>query len=74
MVSRLSDPRLSDPDPHLAMMIDLLLPLRLLQDLDFMFAELFHISGTTWCVPVDPARALRFEFSDHVGPLNIRLE
>lgn len=74
MVSRFADPKLLAPDPALALIIDLLRPCVEARDLDFMFPELCHINGDTWQVPVDAARALRFEFAEGLGAINIRLE
>ena len=74
MVSRIADPGLDAPDPALAMVIDLVCACVTLNDLDFMFAELCHVADRTWRVPVDAARALRFEWIDDFGAVNIRLE
>lgn len=74
MISRFSDPRLLDPDPALALTIDLLRPCVTEDDLDFMFPELCHIAGATWRVPVDAERALRFEFVPELGAIDMRLE
>lgn len=74
MVSRFTDPKLLAPDPALALIIDLLRPCIEARDLDFMFPELCHITGYTWQVPVDAVRALRFEFAEGLGAINIRLE
>ncbi|SFK37334.1 hypothetical protein SAMN03159338_4066 [Sphingomonas sp. NFR04] len=74
MVSRLADPKLLAPDPALALIIDLLRPCAQARDLDFMFPELSHVQGSTWRVPVDTFRALRFEFVEELGAINIRLE
>lgn len=74
MVSRISDPRLMDPDPPLAMMLDLLTACICARDVDFMFPELCHIAGHCWQVPVDAVRSLRFDLIDELGAFNIRLE
>jgi hypothetical protein len=74
MVSRFADPHMPEPDPALALIIDLLRPCIEARDLDFMFPELSHIRGMTWRVPVDQNRALRFEFVEGLGAINIRLE
>lgn len=74
MVSRFADPKLLAPDPALALIIDLLRSCVEARDLDFMFLELSQVRGNTWRVPVDPVRALRFEFVDGLGAINIRLE
>jgi len=71
---RITDPRLSAPDPSLAMIVDLLCDCATAIDVDFMFAELAPVEGMTWRILVDPDRALRFELSRTRGAFNIRLE
>jgi hypothetical protein len=74
MISRFADSRVQQPDPRLAKMIDLVRACVNARDLDFMFPELSHIDGQTWRVPVDRQRALRFEWVERFGAINIRLE
>ena len=74
MLSRISDPRLVDPDPSLALIVDLLKACVTLQDLDFMFDELSAASGTTWRIQVDASRALLFEWVEQFGAISVRLE
>lgn len=74
MVSRISDARVPGDDPVLALIVDLLRPCTITEDLYFMFPHLARASATTWRVPVDATRALLFEFVEEFGAINIRLE
>ncbi|MCA0909040.1 hypothetical protein [Qipengyuania gaetbuli] len=58
----------------MAMQIDLLLACKTLTDLDFMFTELNHIDGNTWRIQVDRHRAIRFDWIEELGAINIQLE
>jgi len=74
MVSRISDPDLSAPDPALAMVIDLICACVTLNDLSFMFTELVRVADSTWRVPVDHVRTVIFDWIEGFGAINIRLE
>ena len=74
MVTRISDIRVSSPDPELALQVDLLMACHSGSDIKFMFAALERASPETWRIPVDPERALLFEWIEAFGAINIRLE